>query len=109
MDALALMLKPIRGGWAITLTDGRELARFTGLGAKHRALHYLASHDATPQPQAPMRACGAAGQPRNSGPASQRAHDRHCQGVVAGELRRMARQFGPAQATSADAWGRERR
>lgn len=45
MDALALALKPIRRGWAITLTDGRELARFTGLGAKRRALRYLASHD----------------------------------------------------------------
>jgi hypothetical protein len=44
MDALAVMLKPIRHGWAITLTDGRELARFTGLGAKRRARGYLASH-----------------------------------------------------------------
>jgi hypothetical protein len=43
MDALALKLKSIRDGWAIALTDGRELARFTGLGAKRRALRYLAS------------------------------------------------------------------
>jgi hypothetical protein len=42
MDALALNLKPIDRGWAVTLTDGRELARFIGLGAKRRALRYLA-------------------------------------------------------------------
>ena len=45
MNALALMLKPIRRGWAVTLTDGRELVRFTGLGARRRALRYLLSHD----------------------------------------------------------------
>jgi hypothetical protein len=45
MSALAVMLKPIRGGWAIELTDGREVARFTGLAAKIRALRYLASHN----------------------------------------------------------------
>jgi hypothetical protein len=45
MNALALMLKPIAHGWAITLTDGRELVRFTGLGAKRRALRYLVSRD----------------------------------------------------------------
>jgi hypothetical protein len=45
MKAFALMLKPITHGWAITLTDGRELVRFTGLGAKRRALRYLVSHD----------------------------------------------------------------
>jgi hypothetical protein len=44
MDALGLMLKPIFNGWAITLTDGRELASFTGFGAKRRALRYLASN-----------------------------------------------------------------
>jgi hypothetical protein len=38
------MLKPIRDGWAIRLSDGRQIASFTGLGAKRRALHYLASH-----------------------------------------------------------------
>jgi hypothetical protein len=42
MTALALMLKPINHGWAVTLTDGRELVRFIGLGAKRRALRYLA-------------------------------------------------------------------
>jgi hypothetical protein len=43
MNALVLMLKHIRHGWAVTLSDGRELVRFTGLGAKRRALRYLAS------------------------------------------------------------------
>ena len=41
MKALGLMLKPIGFGWAVTLSDGRELVRFTGLGAKRRALRYL--------------------------------------------------------------------
>jgi hypothetical protein len=43
MRGLALMLKPITHGWAVVLTDGRELVRFTGLGAKRRALRYLAT------------------------------------------------------------------
>jgi hypothetical protein len=42
MSALAVMLRPIESGWAVTLTDGRELARFTGFGAKARALCYMA-------------------------------------------------------------------
>ena len=45
MNPVAAMLRPIRGGWAIELTDGREIARFTGLGARRRALRYLVSHD----------------------------------------------------------------
>jgi len=45
MKALALMLTPISHGWAVTLTDGRELVRFTGLGAQRRARRYLASRD----------------------------------------------------------------
>jgi hypothetical protein len=45
MDAVALMVKPIDHGWAVALTDGRELVRFTGLWAKRRALRYLAGHD----------------------------------------------------------------
>jgi hypothetical protein len=43
MNALALMLKPVDHGWAVTLTDGREVMRFTGLCAKHRAMRYLAA------------------------------------------------------------------
>ena len=31
MNALAIMLTPIRHGWAVTLSNGRELVRFTGL------------------------------------------------------------------------------
>lgn len=45
MNPVAAMFRPIQGGWAIELTDGRKIARFTGLGAKRRALSYLASHD----------------------------------------------------------------
>jgi hypothetical protein len=41
MNALALTLKPINYGWAVTLSDGRELVRFIGLGAKRRALRYV--------------------------------------------------------------------
>jgi hypothetical protein len=45
MISLGVMLKPIPGGWVIELTDGREVARFTGAAAKRRALRYLASHN----------------------------------------------------------------
>jgi hypothetical protein len=41
MDALRLILKPNVHGWAVGLTDGRELARFRGPGSKWRALRYL--------------------------------------------------------------------
>jgi hypothetical protein len=37
MHAVTSMLKPIDRGWAVALTNGRELARFTGLCAKRRA------------------------------------------------------------------------
>jgi hypothetical protein len=43
MNALAVVLRPVKHGWMIALTDGREIARFTGPGAKRRALRYLAS------------------------------------------------------------------
>ena len=42
MKTVAVMLERINHGLAVTLTDGRELARFTGPGAKRRALSYLA-------------------------------------------------------------------
>jgi hypothetical protein len=42
MHALALMIKPIPYGWAVCLTDGRELARFRGPESKRRALRHLA-------------------------------------------------------------------
>ncbi|MGO9907913.1 MAG: hypothetical protein ACLP4R_21640 [Solirubrobacteraceae bacterium] len=41
MKTLAIILKPIFGGWAVCLTDGRELVRFRGPGARGRALHWL--------------------------------------------------------------------
>lgn len=44
MTALALTLKPIDRGWAVALSDGRELVRFIGLGARRRALRYLARY-----------------------------------------------------------------
>jgi hypothetical protein len=45
MTPVALALRPVRGGWAIQLTNGREIARFTGLGARHRAVRYLTRHE----------------------------------------------------------------
>jgi hypothetical protein len=36
-----MMISPIRHGWAVQLTDGRELARFLGPGARWRAMRYL--------------------------------------------------------------------
>lgn len=41
MSALGLMLKPMRYGWSVNLSDGRELARFLGPAAKWRAMRYL--------------------------------------------------------------------
>jgi hypothetical protein len=41
-NTLAIMLKPIRWGWAVQLTDGRLLARFWGPRAYARALQYVA-------------------------------------------------------------------
>jgi hypothetical protein len=41
MTTLALMLQPITHGWAVSLSDSRELARFSGPGARWRAQHYL--------------------------------------------------------------------
>jgi hypothetical protein len=41
VTALALMLRQIDHGWAVTLSDGREVVRFTGLGAKRRAIRWL--------------------------------------------------------------------
>jgi hypothetical protein len=43
MNALLLILKPTGHGWAVCLTDGREVARYRGLGSRWRALRYLAS------------------------------------------------------------------
>jgi hypothetical protein len=36
-----MMLRPIRYGWSVQVTDGRELARFLGPGARWRATRYL--------------------------------------------------------------------
>lgn len=42
MIAAALILRPVEHGWVVALTDGRELARFTGPGARWRAIRYIA-------------------------------------------------------------------
>jgi hypothetical protein len=39
----SIIFKPILGGWAVCLSDGRELARFRGPGARGRALRYVDS------------------------------------------------------------------
>jgi hypothetical protein len=41
MNALRMIIRPISHGWAVQLTDGRELARFLGPGARWRAMRYL--------------------------------------------------------------------
>ncbi len=41
MSTLAITLKPVWGGWAVCLTDGRELARFRGPAAHARALRWV--------------------------------------------------------------------
>jgi hypothetical protein len=41
MTAVAVVLKPVHRGWAVALTDGRELARFTGPLARFHAERYL--------------------------------------------------------------------
>lgn len=45
MDTLAPTQGPSHNGWLVPLTDSHEDPRFTDLGAKRRALRYLASHD----------------------------------------------------------------
>jgi hypothetical protein len=41
MTALRMMLRPVRYGWSVQLSDGRELARFLGPAARWRAMRYL--------------------------------------------------------------------
>ena len=56
MRALRMMIRPIRYGWSVQLSDGRELARFLGPGARWRATRYLKraaealSHPFEPRP-----------------------------------------------------------
>jgi hypothetical protein len=42
MTALALTIRPTRGGWGVYLTNGRELIRYRGIGSRSRALRYAA-------------------------------------------------------------------
>jgi hypothetical protein len=39
----AISIAPVEGGWAVMLTDGRELARFDGPHARRDALRYVAT------------------------------------------------------------------
>jgi hypothetical protein len=41
MTALGLMIRPTGDGWGVYLTNGRELARYRGIGSKRRAAQYL--------------------------------------------------------------------
>jgi hypothetical protein len=41
MTALAMMIRPTGDGWGVYLTNGRELARFRGIGSKWRAARFL--------------------------------------------------------------------
>jgi hypothetical protein len=41
MIALALVMRPTDRGWAVYLTNGRELARYRGLFARQLALRYV--------------------------------------------------------------------
>jgi hypothetical protein len=41
VNAIGLLLKPVPGGWAVALTDGRELVRFTGPLSRYRAERWL--------------------------------------------------------------------
>ena len=45
LNGLAQILTPIENGWAITLPDGCEVARFVGPTAKQRALRYVVTHN----------------------------------------------------------------
>jgi hypothetical protein len=53
MSALRMMLRPIRYGWSVQLSDGRELARFLGPAAKWRAMRYLHQAAEAPNNSAP--------------------------------------------------------
>jgi hypothetical protein len=43
-SANTISLAPVEGGWVVMLTDGRELARFTGPDAKSKALRYVSTN-----------------------------------------------------------------
>jgi hypothetical protein len=43
VTARALLIRPTPNGWAVLLSDGQEVVRFRGLGARDRALRYIRS------------------------------------------------------------------
>jgi hypothetical protein len=45
MNTTTMSLVPVQSGWAVMLSDGRELARFTGPDARRRALRYGGAAD----------------------------------------------------------------
>jgi hypothetical protein len=55
MNALSLILKPTPRGWAVYLTDGRQLAQFSGPGSKQRALDHVARATRTLQAPTSIR------------------------------------------------------
>jgi hypothetical protein len=44
MTTLALTITPTPRGWAVALTNGDQIARFSGPAAKCRAQRYLATY-----------------------------------------------------------------
>jgi hypothetical protein len=42
-SANTISIAPVEAAWAVMLIDGRELARFSGPGAKRKTLRYAAS------------------------------------------------------------------
>jgi hypothetical protein len=42
MNSLTVMIGPTPDGWAVFLSDGRELAHFRGIAARWRASRFLA-------------------------------------------------------------------
>jgi hypothetical protein len=42
MNAVGVILRQVDRGWVVALTDGREVVRFSGPGAKSRAIRYIA-------------------------------------------------------------------
>ncbi len=55
MNALSLILKPTSRGWAVYLSDGREVAQYSGPGSKQRALDYVARATRILQGPLPVR------------------------------------------------------
>jgi hypothetical protein len=44
MTALALLLRPTNSGWAVYLSNGRELVRYSGWFSRQLAVRYLQNY-----------------------------------------------------------------